>query len=180
MMRLAAVGVSGLALLATAVVPASAATLSVSDPRDDAAAAVDITRLTVVNGTSTVTVRARVPELKPGRVGQSIVALRVREPGTAAANYVVITRRTASGVTTTLWKAPFASERPEDPTPCPGLSVRWVRDSRVVAQVPATCLETNRRMQAGVYLERRDATALRHADWAPGRFAVLSPWVPRG
>jgi hypothetical protein len=152
----------------------------VSDPKGDAVAAVDITRLTVVNSTSTVTVRARVPEFKPGRTAGSALALRVREPGTAATNYVVLTRRTASGVSTTLWEAPFASELPDDPTPCPGLSVQWVRDSRVVVKVPSACLSTTQKVQAGLYLERRAATTARHADWAPSRFAVLSPWVPRG
>jgi hypothetical protein len=167
-------------MVAAMAAPANAASLALSDPRGDAVAAVDITRLTVVNGTSTVTVRGRVPEFKPGRTASSAVALRVREPGTAATNYVVLTRHTPTGLSTALWKAPFASELPKDPTPCPGLSVRWVRDSRVVAMVPSACLSTTEKVQAGLYLERRAATTARHGDWAPGRYASLSPWVPRG
>jgi hypothetical protein len=174
------VGAAALLMVGTTALPAHAATLSVSDAKGDAVAVVDITRLTVVNRDGGVVVRGRVPELAPRRVAESIVALRVREPGKAADNYVVVTRRTASGLVTNLWEAPFASEGPEEPTPCPGLAVRWVRDSRVAASVPASCLSTNRAVQAGLYLERRGATEPRHTDWAPGRYASLSPWVPRG
>lgn len=174
------IGATALLMAVTTAVPAQAATLSLSDATGDAVPAVDITRLTIVNATAAVTVRARVPELTPRRTASSAVALRVRAPGAATVDYVVLTRRTTSGLTTALWKAPFASELPKAPTPCPGLSVRWVRDSRVVATVPAACLATNRMVRAGLYLERRDATAPRHTDWAPGRYAVLSPSVPRG
>jgi hypothetical protein len=167
-------------MVAALAAPANAATLAVSDAKGDAVPAVDITRLTVVNGASTVTVRGRVPEFKPRRTANSVVALRVREPGVAATNYVVLTRRTATGLSTALWKAPFASELPKDPTPCPGLSVQWVRNSRFVAMVPSACLTTTQQLKAGLYLERRAATTARHGDWAPGRYASLSPWVPRG
>jgi hypothetical protein len=178
--RAALAGACALAVVATAAAPANAAMLTVSDRIGDAVPAVDITRLTVVNETGAVTVRGRVPDLRPRRVGESIVALRVREPSQAADDYVVVTRRTATGLSTKLWEAPFASEGPEQPTPCPGLTVRWERQSRVVATVPASCLSTNRTVQAGLYLERRGATEPRQTDWAPGRYASLSPWVPRG
>jgi hypothetical protein len=177
------VGVVVAATAAAAVAtPAAAATLSLPDEKGDAVPAVDITRLVIRNDPGFVRVRAVIPQLKPARVAETIAALRVRGPGEQAANYVVITERTTAGRQTTLWRAPFASEVPpgEKPIACPGLTVRWIKSSRAVVTVPSSCLATTARVKAGFYIERVDAQRARHTDWAPGRYASLSPWVPRG
>lgn len=171
-------------LLATVALapPAAAARLAIPDARGDAVRAVDITRLVIRNDSDVLRLRAVIPELKPRRVAETIAALRVRGPGEPAADYVVVTERTAEGRQTTLWRAPFASEVPpgEEPIVCPDLTVRWMKSRRVVVTVPSACLPTTARVRAGLYIERVNAQRAQQTDWAPGRYASLSRWVAQG
>lgn len=159
--------------------PAAAARLSVPDDRRDAVRAVDIARMVVDNGRAEVRVKARVPDFKPARTEVHYVVVRVRSRKVDSTEYTLIA---TSPRTATLWKVPFATEIPpgQRPVDCPGLTIKWVRSSRAVAVIPRSCLLTTNKVQAGVLLERVDATRPRHTDWAPGAFAQLGPIVRRG
>ena len=116
-------------LVAATAAPALAASSSVSDPRGDAAAGVDIVRATYVNGERSVQFRLKVRDL--GSRGS--FRLSVAAPRTDEAMVAEVTRGAVKWgfqtLTTTKWIG------------CNGVSHRWLETRDIVrVSVPRTCV----------------------------------------
>ena len=155
-MRLAGVALLA-AMLASAVVPASAETVRRDDPRGDAPARIDVSRATYTHSQHRVRVVARIPSL--GRAGTAVLSISRFE--IFEAGYVVeIKKRAGEPPRTRLF---FFNHFDLEPRRCAAVSGTW-GDHRVSLSVARSCLTGHARERVFVQFGIQHGS---HVDRAP-------------
>ncbi|KHL15850.1 hypothetical protein CLV56_0490 [Mumia flava] len=117
--------------------PASAGTRSVPDPRGDAVAAVDFTKVKVTNGKKAVRVRVVIPRFRRSKAGFVSVTVSRKAKGLPFYQLSREHRRNA-------WTKPRLVDEAAKPIRCRGDRVRF-RSNGFVARIPQRCIDDNRK-----------------------------------
>lgn len=148
-------------LLAVLPATASADTTIRRDPRNDAPAGIDITRVRYSYTDNRVSTRVRVPELADsGRIGLSISRYSIFEAG-----YVAVVRRRSDG--TTSRRLLYYNHFDTTPRRC-DVDGSWNSSTGIVrVSVPRSCLENHRTPR--IYVAARVLRGQRFDDAPPAR-----------
>ncbi|MBW9205493.1 hypothetical protein KV097_05995 [Mumia sp. zg.B17] len=147
--RLLVTGTAAALVVSAAASPAAAETRVLTDPRHDAAAALDLTKVTVANTKRAVVVRITVPRLRRSKLAAISVVVRTR----AAGRPEFVSLRTR-GVAR--WDRAVLTDDTEATVRCSGDRVRIGKRS-VTVRLPQRCLGGNRRaVRVGVALVGTD------------------------
>ncbi|MBW9205494.1 hypothetical protein KV097_06000 [Mumia sp. zg.B17] len=170
-------------VLATTASPAAAKTRTFSDPRGDAVAALDVTKIKVTNKKHAVVVRMTVPGFKKSKLGGVLVGLRTKAKGRPDFASMKIRIEGAGWM-----PLMFSGESDEDFVSCKGDRISFGKRS-VTVRIPQRCLERNKRaVRVSVALIGRDDALEMEEMPEPGPDAVvdaypsltstkMSPWV---
>ena len=155
--------VSTAALIASAA-PASAATVSVTDPRGDAAARFDITRVTARNN-DTVAVKSRIRNL---RGGLEIYQANLTTAGTDGQTYLARTVHHRDGSVVAKLLAPDGSRVDCD------VNGRWrLKRDTVKVSFAQDCLEEHGRLRVQAFIGAGNGSGGDPADWTKRVRAAL-------
>lgn len=136
--RLIATAVAGSLIVLASPNSAVASTKSISDPRGDAPAALDIVRVQVDNGSKVTVMTASMRDL--GERGLVMFGASIREAGPTAVFFVRKTKsRVRASVIVRGLEDEYLSKRS-----CPGARAEWTtRTNNVKLTIPKPCLAVN-------------------------------------